>query len=59
MINDSEEEITEEEIVTVEEALEEEPETYIIKQASAKVDNVAQNKKEPKQYFDMFGKKIQ
>lgn len=59
LINDSEEEITEEEIVTVEEALEEEPETYIIKQASAKVDNVAQNKKEPKQYFDMFGKKIQ
>lgn len=59
LINDSEEEITEEEIVTVEEALEEEPETYIIKQASAKVDNVAQKKKEPKQYFDMFGKKIQ
>ena len=59
LINDSEEGITEEEIVTVEEALEEEPETYIIKQASAKVDNVAQNKKEPKQYFDMFGKKIQ
>ena len=44
---------------TFEEALEEEPETYIIKQASAKVDNVAQKKKEPKQYFDMFGKKIQ
>lgn len=49
----------EEEMVTVEEVLEEEPETYIIKQASAKVDNVAQPKKEPKQYFDMFGKKIQ
>lgn len=49
----------EEEVMTVEEVLEEEPETYIIKQASAKVDNVAQPKKEPKQYFDMFGKKIQ
>lgn len=48
-----------EEMATVEEVLEEEPETYIIKQASAKVDNVAQKKKEPKQYFDMFGKKIQ
>lgn len=48
-----------EEMVTVEEVLEDEPETYIIKQASAKVDNVAQKKKEPKQYFDMFGKKIQ
>ena len=59
LINDVEEEITEEEIVTVEEALEEEPETYIIKQASAKVEEVAQKKEEPKQYFDMFGKKIQ
>lgn len=59
LINDVEEEVTEEEIVTVEEALEEEPETYIIKQASAKVEEVAQKKKEPKQYFDMFGKKIQ
>lgn len=48
-----------EEMATVEEVLEEEPETYIIKQASAKIDNVAQKKKEPKQYFDMFGKKIQ
>lgn len=59
LINDVEEEVIEEEIVTVEEALEEEPETYIIKQASAKVEAVAENKKEPKQYFDMFGKKIQ
>lgn len=59
LINDVEEEVIEEEIVTVEEALEEEPETYIIKQASAKVEAVVENKKEPKQYFDMFGKKIQ
>lgn len=59
LVNESVEESAEEEIVTVEEVLEEEPETYIIKQASAKVDNVAQKKKEPKQYFDMFGKKIQ
>lgn len=59
LVNESAEESVEEEIVTVEEVLEEEPETYIIKQASAKVDNVAQKKKEPKQYFDMFGKKIQ
>lgn len=59
LVNESAEESAEEEIVTVEEVLEEEPETYIIKQASAKVDNVAQKKKEPKQYFDMFGKKIQ
>ena len=53
LINDVEEEVIEEEV------LEEEPETYIIKQASAKVEAVAENKKEPKQYFDMFGKKIQ
>lgn len=59
LIKDVEEEVIEEEIVTVEEALEEEPETYIIKQASAKVEEVAQKKEEPKQYFDMFGKKIQ
>lgn len=59
LVNESAEESIEEEIVTVEEVLEEEPETYIIKQASAKVEEVAQKKKEPKQYFDMFGKKIQ
>ena len=59
LVNESVDESVEEEIVTVEEVLEEEPETYIIKQASAKVDNVAQKKEEPKQYFDMFGKKIQ
>ena len=60
LVNDEiEEETLEEEIVTVEEVLEEEPETYIIKQASAKVEEVAQKKEEPKQYFDMFGKKIQ
>lgn len=58
LVNESVEESIEE-VATVEEVLEEEPETYIIKQASAKVDNVAQKKKEPKQYFDMFGKKIQ
>ena len=58
LVNESMEESVEE-MATVEEVLEEEPETYIIKQASAKVDNVAQKKKEPKQYFDMFGKKIQ
>lgn len=59
LVNESAEESVEEEIVTVEEVLEEEPETYIIKQASAKVEEMAQKKKEPKQYFDMFGKKIQ
>lgn len=59
LVSEDVEEIEEEELVTVEEVLEEEPETYIIKQASAKIDNVAQPKKEPKQYFDMFGKKIQ
>ena len=59
LVNNAEEEIVEEEVLTVEEALEEEPETYIIKQASAKVEAVAETKKEPKQYFDMFGKKIQ
>lgn len=59
LVNDDVEETVEEEIVTVEEALAEEPETYIIKQASAKVEEVAQKKEEPKQYFDMFGKKIQ
>ena len=48
-----------EELMSVEEVLEEEPETYIIKQASAKVEAVAEPKKEHKQYFDMFGKKIQ
>lgn len=58
LVNESMEESIEE-MATVEEVLEDEPETYIIKQASAKVDNVAQKKKEPKQYFDMFGKKIQ
>lgn len=58
LVNESMEESIEE-MATVEDVLEEEPETYIIKQASAKVDNVAQKKKEPKQYFDMFGKKIQ
>ena len=59
LVNNAEEEIVEEEVLTIEEALEEEPETYIIKQASAKVEAVAETKKEPKQYFDMFGKKIQ
>lgn len=62
LVSDDIEESVEEEMVTVEEVLteDEEPlETYIIKQASAKVEAVTETKKEPKQYFDMFGKKIQ
>lgn len=59
LVSETEEEIVEDGIVTVEEALAEEPETYIIKQASAKVEDVKEIKQEPKQYFDMFGKKIQ
>ncbi len=62
LVSEDIEESVEEEMVTVEEVLteDEEPlETYIIKQASTKVETVNENKKEPKQYFDMFGKKIQ
>ena len=50
---------TVEEVPLDSEVVDEEPETYIIKQATQKVDKVVENKKEQKQYFDMLGRKIE
>lgn len=50
---------TVEEVPLDSEVVDEEPETYIIKQATQKTDKVVENKKEKKQYFDMLGRKIE
>lgn len=50
---------TVEEVPLDSEVVAEEPETYIIKQATQKADKVVENKTEKKQYFDMLGRKIE
>lgn len=48
-----------EEVPLDEQVLDEEPETYIIKQATQKTDKVVNGQKQEKQYFDMLGRKIE
>ena len=48
-----------EEVPLDEQVATEEPETYIIKQATQKVDKVVKEPKQEKQYFDMLGRKIE